>query len=169
MIIAEVSHPIPSRTRSLNPLAPMVLCLKTRKSRSSPVPLSSGIYPLCAHSLIISYLLSFIYISLFREIFFTLITRRPTWIPSSTRSLNLTPPMVLCLSSGRVGPQWFLYLQVVPLMHTLSSFLISFHLYISLFREIFFILITKKCHLRGAFFFRMRRRSPILHGFFAFS
>ena len=46
MIIAEVSHPIPFRTRPLNPLAPMILRLKTRESRSSPAPLSSTIYPL---------------------------------------------------------------------------------------------------------------------------
>lgn len=32
-----MSHPIPFRTRSLNPLAPMVLCLKARESRSPPV------------------------------------------------------------------------------------------------------------------------------------
>ena len=37
MALAKVSHPIPFRTRSLNPLAPMVLCLKTRESRSPPV------------------------------------------------------------------------------------------------------------------------------------
>ena len=36
MIIAEVLHPIPYRTRKLSPLAPMVLCLKTRKSRTLP-------------------------------------------------------------------------------------------------------------------------------------
>ena len=36
VIIAKVSHPIPSRTRTLNPLALMVLCLKTRESKSLP-------------------------------------------------------------------------------------------------------------------------------------
>ena len=36
VVIAKVSHPIPFRTRTLNPLAPMVLCLKTRESRSLP-------------------------------------------------------------------------------------------------------------------------------------
>ena len=41
VIIAKVSHPIPFRTRPLNPFTPMVLCLKTRESRSSPVLLSS--------------------------------------------------------------------------------------------------------------------------------
>src|SRR4029450_3994842 len=32
----EHKNPIPSRTRPLNPSAPMVLCLKTRESRSLP-------------------------------------------------------------------------------------------------------------------------------------
>lgn len=36
MVIAKVSHPIPFRTRTLNPFAPMVLCLKARESRSLP-------------------------------------------------------------------------------------------------------------------------------------
>ena len=36
MIIAKVSHPIPFRTRSLNPLALMVLRLKARESKSLP-------------------------------------------------------------------------------------------------------------------------------------
>ena len=34
--IAKVLHPIPFRTRKLSPSAPMVLCLKTRKSRTLP-------------------------------------------------------------------------------------------------------------------------------------
>ena len=36
VVIAKVSHPIPFRTRTLNPFAPMVLCLKARESRSLP-------------------------------------------------------------------------------------------------------------------------------------
>ena len=36
MIIAEVLYPIPFRTRKSSPLAPMVLCLKARKSRTLP-------------------------------------------------------------------------------------------------------------------------------------
>ena len=36
VIIAKVSHPIPSRTRPLNPFALMVLRLKARESKSSP-------------------------------------------------------------------------------------------------------------------------------------
>ena len=36
VVIPEVPHPIPSRTRSLSPLGPMVLPLKRRESRSSP-------------------------------------------------------------------------------------------------------------------------------------
>ena len=44
--LAKVSHPIPFRTRSLNPLAPMVLCLKTRESRSPPVLLFTVHLPL---------------------------------------------------------------------------------------------------------------------------
>ena len=36
VILAKVSHLIPFRTRKLSPLAPMVLCLKTRKSRTLP-------------------------------------------------------------------------------------------------------------------------------------
>ena len=36
MIIAKVLYPIPFRTRKSSPPAPMVLCLKTWKSRSSP-------------------------------------------------------------------------------------------------------------------------------------
>ena len=36
VVMAQVSHPIPFRTRSLNPVALMVLCLKTRESRSLP-------------------------------------------------------------------------------------------------------------------------------------
>ena len=36
VIIAKVSHPIPFRTRSLNPLALMVLRLKARESKSLP-------------------------------------------------------------------------------------------------------------------------------------
>jgi hypothetical protein len=34
--MAQVSHSIPFRTRSLKPVAPMVLCLKARESRSLP-------------------------------------------------------------------------------------------------------------------------------------
>ena len=34
--LPEVPHPIPSRTRSLSPPGPMVLCLKARESRSLP-------------------------------------------------------------------------------------------------------------------------------------
>ena len=36
VIIAKVSHPIPSRTRTLNPFALMVLSLKARESKSLP-------------------------------------------------------------------------------------------------------------------------------------
>ena len=36
VIIAKVLYPIPFRTRKLSPSAPMVLCLKTRKSRTLP-------------------------------------------------------------------------------------------------------------------------------------
>ena len=36
VIIAKVSHPIPFRTRPLNPLALMVLRLKARESKSLP-------------------------------------------------------------------------------------------------------------------------------------
>ena len=36
MIIAKGPHPIPFRTRKLSPSAPMVLCLKTWKSRTLP-------------------------------------------------------------------------------------------------------------------------------------
>ena len=36
VIIAKVSHPIPFRTRPLNPFALMVLRLKARESKSSP-------------------------------------------------------------------------------------------------------------------------------------
>ena len=36
VVIARGLHPIPSRTRPLNPSAPMVLCLKAWKSRSLP-------------------------------------------------------------------------------------------------------------------------------------
>ena len=36
MIIAEVLYPIPFRTRKSRPPAPMILCLKTRESRSLP-------------------------------------------------------------------------------------------------------------------------------------
>ena len=36
MVIALVSYPIPFRTRKSSPPAPMVLCLKTWKSRSLP-------------------------------------------------------------------------------------------------------------------------------------
>ena len=36
MVIAKVLYPIPFRTRKSSPSAPMVLCLKTWKSRSSP-------------------------------------------------------------------------------------------------------------------------------------
>ena len=36
MIIAKGPHPIPFRTRKLRPSAPMVLCLKTWKSRTLP-------------------------------------------------------------------------------------------------------------------------------------
>ena len=36
VIFAKVSYPIPYRTRKSSPLAPMVLCLKARKSRSLP-------------------------------------------------------------------------------------------------------------------------------------
>ena len=39
--LARRSDPIPSRTRPSNALAPMVLCLKTRESRSSPGPQST--------------------------------------------------------------------------------------------------------------------------------
>jgi hypothetical protein len=38
VIQARRPNPIPSRTRPLNASAPMVLCLKTRESRSSPDP-----------------------------------------------------------------------------------------------------------------------------------
>jgi hypothetical protein len=36
VVLAGVPHPIPSRTRSLSPPAPMVLCLKAWESRSPP-------------------------------------------------------------------------------------------------------------------------------------
>ena len=36
MILATDKHPIPFRTRKSSPSAPMVLCLKARKSRSLP-------------------------------------------------------------------------------------------------------------------------------------
>ena len=36
MIIAKGQYPIPFRTRKSSPSAPMVLCLKTRKSRTLP-------------------------------------------------------------------------------------------------------------------------------------
>ena len=36
VIIAKGPHPIPFRTRKLSPSAPMVLCLKTWKSRTLP-------------------------------------------------------------------------------------------------------------------------------------
>ena len=36
MIIAKGLHPIPFRTRKSSPSAPMVLCLKTWKSRTLP-------------------------------------------------------------------------------------------------------------------------------------
>ena len=36
VILAKVSHPIPFRTRTLNPLALMVLRLKARESKSLP-------------------------------------------------------------------------------------------------------------------------------------
>ncbi len=36
VIIAKVLYPIPFRTRKSSPSAPMVLCLKTWKSRTSP-------------------------------------------------------------------------------------------------------------------------------------
>ena len=36
MIIAKVLYPIPFRTRKSRPSAPMVLCLKARKSRTLP-------------------------------------------------------------------------------------------------------------------------------------
>ena len=36
VIFAKGPHPIPSRTRKLSPSAPMVLCLKTWKSRTLP-------------------------------------------------------------------------------------------------------------------------------------
>ena len=51
VIIAEVSHPIPFRTRPLNPLALMVLCLKTRESKSLPDLLNtpfSLVYDCCS-------------------------------------------------------------------------------------------------------------------------
>ena len=44
VIIARVSHPIPFRTRTLNLLAPMVLCLKARESRSLP-DLQTALFP----------------------------------------------------------------------------------------------------------------------------
>ncbi len=40
VVLAGVPHPIPFRTRSLSPPAPMVLCLKARESRSLPGLLS---------------------------------------------------------------------------------------------------------------------------------
>ncbi len=36
VIIAKGTYPIPFRTRKSSPSAPMVLCLKTRESRSLP-------------------------------------------------------------------------------------------------------------------------------------
>ena len=42
VIPARSPNPIPSRTRPLNSPAPMVLCLKTRESRSSPDPPRTG-------------------------------------------------------------------------------------------------------------------------------
>src|SRR3954453_8170709 len=36
VVLARSLNPIPSRTRPLNSSAPMVLCLKTRESRSLP-------------------------------------------------------------------------------------------------------------------------------------
>src|ERR1044071_2455841 len=36
VVLAGVPHPIPFRTRSLSPPAPMVLCLKAWESRSLP-------------------------------------------------------------------------------------------------------------------------------------
>ena len=41
VVIARVSHPIPFRTRTLNLFALMVLCLKTRESKSLPDLLTS--------------------------------------------------------------------------------------------------------------------------------
>ena len=55
VIIAKVSHPIPFRTRPLNPLALMVLRLKARESKSSPdlpnisVSLVYVCYMCCTH------------------------------------------------------------------------------------------------------------------------
>ena len=57
VIIAKVSHPIPFRTRPLNPLALMVLRLKARESKSSPdlpnisVSLVYVCYMCCTHCL----------------------------------------------------------------------------------------------------------------------
>ena len=43
VIIAKVSHPIPFRTRTLNPLALMVLRLKARESKSLPDLLNTSL------------------------------------------------------------------------------------------------------------------------------
>ena len=91
VVIAKVSHPIPFRTRPLNPFAPMILCLKTRESRSPPVLLSSASHS-SFHFLLLPLLsrgLSFFKQSKQRSL--------PP-IPLKTRPLNLTPPMILCLS-----------------------------------------------------------------------
>ena len=45
VIIAKVSHPIPSRTRTLNPFALMVLSLKARESKSLPDLLTASCVP----------------------------------------------------------------------------------------------------------------------------
>ena len=44
VVMARMNHPIPSRTRTWNFSAPMVLCLKARESRSLPGLLSSVNY-----------------------------------------------------------------------------------------------------------------------------
>ena len=41
VVIARGKHPIPSRTRTLRPAAPMVLWLKPRESRTPPNPIKS--------------------------------------------------------------------------------------------------------------------------------
>ena len=47
VILAKVSHPIPFRTRTLNPLALMVLRLKARESKSLPDLLTAYSFCLC--------------------------------------------------------------------------------------------------------------------------
>ncbi len=46
----EGPHPIPFRTRSLSLPGPMVLCLKSRESRSSPGLQNTGVYSDASHS-----------------------------------------------------------------------------------------------------------------------